>query len=270
MSIFKSFLAPQIDVFIVYRKASRRWNSTYEVNLTRFDSHCFKNFPHDVTLTREMVDSWCGQRESESNGSCRTRIYAVVNLLLYLRVRGKTDLAPPELPRWEPSTHIPHAFTDEELKTFFNACDSTSVDPAGRLIWPTFFRLLYSSGIRTTEARLLRVENVDLRYGVLDIRHSKGNDQHYVILHDSMTELIRRYDDAISRLYPNRQFFFPTKNGNNYSRHQVTHVFQELWKKTNSMHSVPYDFRHHYAITNINKWICKGFNFDDKFPMSTT
>lgn len=25
-----------------------------------------------------------------------------------------------------------------------------------------------------------------------------------------------------------------------------------------------YDFRHNYAIRNINKWICTGFEFDDK------
>jgi len=92
----------------------------------------------------------------------------------------------------------------------------------------------------------------------------KGNDQHHVALHDSMAELMRQYDGAISRFYPNREFFFPSKNGENYSRHWVTHVFQELWRKTNSTYAVPYDLRHHYAVTNINQWICEGFNFDDK------
>jgi integrase len=79
-----------------------------------------------------------------------------------------------------------------------------------------------------------------------------------------MTELIRQYDDAINRLYPNREFFFPSNNKKSYSRNQVTHIFQELWKKANSTHAVPYDLRHHYAVTNINKWIGEGFNFDDK------
>ena len=269
MSKFKSFLSPKIDAFISFRNVSHWWNSTYQFNLIRFDNHCFENFPDANALTQEIVDSWCKQRGSELNNSCRTRIYAVVNLILYLRVRGETDVRAPELPQWESSTYIPHAFTDEELKKFFNACDNLPVsrsphEQAGKLIWPTFFRLLYSSGIRTTEARLLRVENVDLNYGSLDIQYSKGNDQHYVVLHDSMTELIRQYDDAINRLYPNREFFFPSKNEKSYSRNQVTHIFQELWGKANSKHAVPYDLRHHYAVTNINKWIGEGFNFDDK------
>jgi Phage integrase family. len=50
-----------------------------------------------------------------------------------------------------------------------------------RIIVPVFFRLLYSSGIRTTEARLLRADDVNLDDGVLNIRHSKGFSQHFVV-----------------------------------------------------------------------------------------
>ena len=67
-----------------------------------------------------------------------------------------------------------------------------------------FFRLLYSSGIRTNEARLLLRENVDLRRGILDIQYSKGHDQHYIVLHDSMLEIMRRYVAAINGIVPER------------------------------------------------------------------
>ncbi|MFQ9704807.1 MAG: hypothetical protein ACLR0U_28270 [Enterocloster clostridioformis] len=30
-----------------------------------------------------------------------------------------------------------------------------------------------------------------------NIRYSKGHDQHYIALHDSMADLMRRYDSAI-------------------------------------------------------------------------
>ena len=33
---------------------------------------------------------------------------------------------------------------------------------------------------------MLRVEDVDLCHGILNIRYSKGHAQHYVVLHDSM------------------------------------------------------------------------------------
>jgi len=69
------------------------------------------------------------------------------------------------------------------------------------------FRLLYSSGIRTTEARLLRAADVDMEHGALNIRYSKGHDQHYIVLYDSMAALMRRYDAAIKKWFPDRACF---------------------------------------------------------------
>lgn len=69
------------------------------------------------------------------------------------------------------------------------------------------FRLLYSSGIRTTEARYLKREDVDLEHGVLNIRKSKGYDQHYVALHKSMTELLKQYDKVAESIRSDRTYF---------------------------------------------------------------
>lgn len=53
------------------------------------------------------------------------------------------------------------------------------------------FRLLYSTGMRTTEARLLRVIDVDLPHAVINIRKSKNSIEHYVALHPSMAALLK-------------------------------------------------------------------------------
>lgn len=69
--------------------------------------------------------------------------------------------------------------------------------------------LLYSSGMRAREARMLLAGDVDLEHGVIGIRFSKGSGQHYVVLHDSMLALMRRYDAAVKTLYPGRKYFSP-------------------------------------------------------------
>ena len=56
--------------------------------------------------------------------------------------------------------------------------------------------------MRTTEARLLKRKDVNLDNGIISIRDSKGNGRHYVVLHDSMTELMQKYDMAVDRLIP--------------------------------------------------------------------
>jgi len=270
MSKFTSFLSAQIESFIAYRTASENWNDSYEFMLTRFDNHCLTNYPGATELSQEMVDGWCKRHDTEKSNSCRTRIYAVYNLIKYLRARGETDVSPPLIPRKERRTYIPHAFTDDELAAFFKACDSLPGTPnrleirSRKITIPVFFRLMYSSGIRTNEARLLRTADVDLTHGILNIQRSKGIDQHYVVLHDSMLELMKRYDAAISKLYPDRTYFFPSMKGGYHGKLWLQQNFNRLWAQVSSARATAYTLRHHYAVTNINSWIDVGFGFDDK------
>lgn len=271
MAEFTSFLAPLIRDYMTYQKASGRWNDTsYEQNLRLFDRYYEAHHPEATCISQDPIDKWCRQRESETNNSCRSRIYVVASFIGYLRARGKTDVMPPTMPRKEPRAYIPHAFTDAELTNFFRACDSL---PAGshtpdqrsrKITIPVFFRLLYSSGLRTNEARLLRVEDVDWQYGILNIRYSKGHAQHYVVLHDSMWDLLTRYDAAIRRWYPHRTYVFPARGDSCHTRQWVQTNFRVLWDQCHPSHATAYALRHHYAVTNINRWIDVGFGFDAK------
>lgn len=271
MNKFTSFLAPLIQAYVSYQKASRHWNeASYEPNLVLFDRYCKKQYPKATLLSQEMVDGWCHKRDTETNNSCRSRIYVVVSFIRYLRKRRITDVVEPDIPRKERRTYIPHSFTNGELENFFRACDSlpsVSLTPEQRsrkITIPVFFRLLYSSGIRTNEARMLKVEDVDLRHGILNIRYSKGHAQHYVVLHETMQELLKIYDIAICKQYPHRDYFFPARGNSFHTRKWVQTNFRELWNKYNSSHATAYELRHHYAIENINNWTDEGFGFDSK------
>jgi integrase len=175
------------------------------------------------------------------------------------------------MPRKKASSYIPHAFTNEELKAFFDACDNITVpfpnkvSRLRKIEVPIFFRLLYSSGIRTTEARLLRVDDVNLEDGILDIRESKGHHQHYVVLHDTMSDLMRRYDAAIRKIIPIRVYFFPSHIGGHHSRTWVSDNFKLLWNKGSYGRAIPYELRHHYATCNLNSWVGCGLEFNARF-----
>lgn len=270
MSKFTSFLAPFMQAYVSYQKTSEHWNKSYEQNLLAFDRYCKKQYPETYLLSKEIVERWCNKRDTETNNSCRARISVVVSFIRYLRKRKKTGVMVPEIPRRERSTYIPHSFTDTELKNFFRACDSlpftprTSEQRSRKITIPVFFRLLYSSGIRTYEARMLRIEDVDLCHGVLDIRYTKGHAQHYAVLHDFMLELLKIYDTAIRKQYPQRSYFFPARRNTFHTRQWVQTNFRELWDKYNSSHAIAYELRHHYAIENINRWTDEGFGFEVK------
>ena len=270
MREYTSFLAAHIQAYALFQKASDRCSSTWETSLFLFDSHLKTHYPQAMELFQEMVDTWCRQRETEINNSCISRVNPIVGLIRYLRQRGITKVEEPALPRKERRTYIPHAFNEYELANFFRACDEIPDLPktkrfaSRRIVVPVFFRLLYSSGIRTCEARMLQTEDVDLLHGVLDIRLSKGIDQHYVALHDTIIELLKQYDEAIRKYHPERVYFFPTKDGSFFKRQWVQDHFRSAWFKYNGAYSTSYELRHNYAVENINGWTDLGFGFDDK------
>jgi len=256
--------------FVRYRIASDRWNDVDKRSLVYFDRFCTERYPYYNGISQEMIDGWCRKRETELNISCIRRTNTIVALIRYLQDRGLANLQPPTIPVGEKRTYIPHAFTVEELEKFFRECDrrAMGVQKSNRaekaLIAAVVFRLLYSSGLRTVEARLLRTENVDLAHGVVDIKYSKGHDQHYVVLHDSMAVILRQYDAAIRRIYPEREYFFPGDSTQPLYQEWMPLTFRRIWDSVNGSHAVPYDLRHNYATTNINRWVDKGFDFHDK------
>lgn len=271
MNEFVSLLAEQFALFVRYRKACMRWNdSSYGANLKIFDKYCFNNFPRESVLTQEMVNSWCRQRETESNNSCVSRIYVIVSLVKFLRERNLTDISTPPIPAASKRTYIPHHFTNEELRLFFDACDNYK-PYAPNNTWqmnikytlPIFFRLLYSTGLRTTEARLLRKTDVDLTTGVINIVNTKGYVQHFAVMHDSMTALMAEYDTVIETLYPGRMYFFPNGKTGFKSRGWVRVQFHNMWKQVSDSPATAYELRHHYAIENINKLVNSGMSFKD-------
>lgn len=260
---FQSFLSSIMESYVVYRNASGRTSTSYVKNIIHFDHYCAREYPQAEILEQEMVDQWCKQRQTECTNSCISRIYPIINFLRYAKKRGLVDVAIPAVPKLTPRTYIPHPFTENELVSFFNACDTLLVRKGmngdiRKITVPVFFRLLYSSGMRTTEVRLLRNEDVNLENGVVNIRFSKGFNQHFIVLHDSMLELMKVYDSAISKLVPDRTYFFPIDANKGFSDRWITYFFRKLWSQSSKAYATAYELRHNYAIENINNWVGEG------------
>lgn len=270
MSEYSSERADMLEAFVRYRVTANRWSSIPAKNLLYFDRYCSREFPNIQGIDQCMVDGWCKQRETESKQSRIDRCYPVIQLVKYLIGRGNNSLQVPEMPPSPRRNHIPHAFSEDELYAFFHECDrrvQNAPDQARAfraLTIAVLFRLLYSSGMRTTEVRLLRTTDVDLENAVIDIRKTKGDMQHYVALHSDVVKLLLSYDRAAQRIFPKRTIFFPGKGGGVLSATVLGREFHKVWDSISPAKAVPYDFRHNYAVMNINTWIGKGFEFHDK------
>lgn len=182
-----------------------------------FDRHCNELYPENDKLTQEMVDSFFVKKPAETINSCRQRCYLVSEFIKYLQERGQTNVIVPERPRKRRNTYIPHAFSHEELSDFFEACDNLRYLPnrtdmkIRSMTGPVIFRLLYSTGMRTGEALSLKCEHIDFSEGVISIVGTKGYNERYIVLHDSMLELMKQFNQKWI-------VFFQTENTFLYQR----------------------------------------------------
>lgn len=270
MTEFVSKLSPLMEQFKRYRKASQRWSNDSHYKMRAFDRHCNELYPENDKLTQEMVDSFFVKRPTETINSCRQRCYLISEFIKYLQEREQTNVIVPERPRKRRNTYIPHAFSHEELSDFFKACDNLRYLPNRTdmkircMTAPVIFRLLYSTGMRTIEALSLRCEHVDLTEGVISIVGTKGYNEHYIVLHDSMLELMQQFNQKMDCIFPDREYFFVSRDNVRFNSSWLGDNFRTIWNSVNSSHATAYDLRHNYAIENINRWTNEGFDFYDK------
>jgi site-specific recombinase XerD len=266
----KSKLSPLFYKYVQYRKASRKWCVSYQCHLQSFDLLCYDFYPLETELKQEMINNWCKQKSVENADSNNQRISVINGFINYYNVRYGLKLNQCERLSSVACTYIPYHFELEQIKAFFIKCDSlvpqlnTLRSRAKIINLPAIVRLLYSSGIRTCGARLLTVDQVNLSTGVLNIKNTKGYNQHYIVLHESMRLYLEDFNKKISILYPNRKYFFPNGKMNYYCRGWLQNNFNAIWESCGYPHVNVYDLRHYYAIINIDKLINEP-DFNKKF-----
>ncbi len=270
---FRSLLSWMFDEFIIYMETSGTWNNTYNENLHYFDNHLAVKFPDKISISEEMLE-WCHPRSTEHGNSCRVRATVVRNFIYYARKRGWTDIGIVKNPSNEPCNYIPHFFTEKELEEFFKQCDIYFINNhnrcrslsnlLNRLELPIYYRLLLSTGLRTCEARWLRREDVNLETGVVEIKKSKGADEHRIVLHETALEMLRSYDTAMEKVMPNRKYLFPDRKGKCHSAAWGGYYFRIIWPKVSDEKACEYDLRSLYAVKNISKWENHGFELSGK------
>ena len=206
-----------LEKYIVHMRTAGALSNTTHQCLRFFNNHCAANYPITSKLTEEMILSWCSKRETECPASFNKRIAPIRSFLHYVNKASDEELPLPEYLPYDKKKFIPHAFSQDELRNLFENADLMEkmthyrgyAFRIRRMTLSVILRFLYSTGLRTCEARLLTREDVDLQDGVVNISKSKGINQHRIALHPSLWDLLRQYDDAVTRYIPNRKAFFP-------------------------------------------------------------
>ncbi len=263
-----------IEEFIVQKQALGYPYEESKRILENFDRFCLEKFPTEHILTKEIGLTFAVRKDTEGAGGFRNRMMPVREFAKYLRRIGiEAYIIPIDLTK-KPARYVPHIYSKEELRIFFDTIDQIPVKknfPVRHLVIPTYFRLVYCCGLRPSEARKLRTEQVDLLGGKLIILESKGHKDRVVPLSEDVLKLCRNYHIKVCKIMPNREFFFPDSNGKMYTKKWAEKTFRVQWAKTGIVRSGTnppriYDFRHTFATHRLYLWMKEGKDLSAYLP----
>lgn len=232
-------------------------------HLKRFDQFTLEKYPQATILTKEIVLDWCRKKTYETQANQNSRASIIRQFGKYLDSIGVNAYILPKSYYPAEQQYVPYIYTVEELEKFFSETDKCRYCcecPYRHLIMPMIFRMIYMCGLRLSEARLLKVAEVDLKNGVLTIHQSKKDNSRLVPMSAFLTKLCRNFSRKVHLNSTENDYYFPALNGKPMTIVNVYHNFRRFLWRAGISHGGKgcgprvHDFRHTYAVHCLRKW----------------
>lgn len=100
-----------------------------------------------------------------------------------------------------------------------------------QFVIPAMIKLMYCCGLRPAEARRLRVNDVNLDIGRLNIMESKQHRSRIVMIADDVTKMLSDCNAIVTSVMPEREPFFSNSEGGFYGKRGLEKTFRQVLKK---------------------------------------
>jgi integrase len=259
---FTSAFATELDAYLAFKANMGLFGASRIWYLGRFDAYCSE---HGCTVfDKDTVEGWVSV-QLESSGRYRSWLSYIRGFGRWLKANGAND-AYVLSDRWKAPFVAPRPYllTRREIELFFTAASQIQVQSPWRWQAVAFFTLMHSCGLRTGETRALQTGQVDLDAGHIDIVWSKGNRSRRLPLTGQVIEILNTCDRTSRAHFASRRVFFVSATGNQVTPAAVGKMFGRIWDQAGLARPVagqqprPYDFRHHFAYANIQRWMMQG------------
>ena len=274
---FASCFAEDLERFLRKKQDAGFQYDSAEYTLRRFDKYCADRPVSAPTVTKDLVDSWLGSFDDCCAVTVAGRASVIRQFSLFLLSIGKEAYVPGSKPHGK--KRQVHVLSDDEINALFEKIDQYSpglhAAPFCRLAveYRVLFRLLLCCGLRVSEARKLKKNDVDLQDGTLLIRNGKGNKDRIVYLPDDLRVLLIRYTDRLMEDYDDCSvWLFPAREMDNLlSVSLIDKRFNEAWNATPFSQTCPdkptvHSLRHTYVVKRMNLWMEQGIPLRSMLP----
>lgn len=282
---YKGVLAPYMKALIQMKEAcgmtiiSTKW--TYK----EFDEFTIQYGLTESIITKELTDAWVATRLNDCSRTLHGKCSRIAQLAKYMNEHGiKSYIIP--LPKCDNDrAFVPYIFTEKQMQDILKEADHLlrgsrrKNDPIISI--PCLLRLLYSTGLRITEAVSLRNKDVDLKRNLLRVGtwgSTKNGEERLVPICSSLKSNLLKYLHfrgmlPIKNITDAEHAFFVKLNGDAVSSANAYRWFRKVYMRCGIMYKGErfgprvHDLRHTMACHSLVKMIRDDMDIYTALPL---
>jgi site-specific recombinase XerD len=211
---------------------SEKTQTMYTKYMTRFAS-CLGKSPLAAS-PQEIKSFFLGLIAKGTSPTSLHNYYCAIKLFYHFHDldRYMDRIPPPRIP-----FKLPAVLDQSEIQSILSRCRT--------LRYRTIFALIYSAGLRVSEAANLACTDIDFNRRLIHVRNSKNNKDRFTILGDKTASLLKKY---LNRYRPKSFLFYSMRNVDRpIPIRQIQHTFQMLAAEANRKDAHVHTLRHSFA-----------------------
>lgn len=189
-------------------------------------------------ITNEDVIVYNNEHILKNNFSDSYQNQIVNAIKLFFTIIRETKMEVDKIHRPKNAKRLPNVLSKEET---FRLIDMTT-----NIKHKTLLALIYSSGLRISEAINMKIIDIDSQRMLIHVKNAKGKKDRYTLLSTKVLGLMREY----YAIYKPKIFLFEGQTGGQYSSRSAQSVLQQSAKKAGitkpiSLHTLRHSFATH-------------------------
>ena len=246
---YKSILAPFMNRLVEIKTSAGVSALRMKWILKEIDDFAFAEGLENPHITSDFISKWRSGRKADCGRTIYSK-YSVWSQLTKLMTRTGCPCFIPRLPRQPDGDFVPYIFTEEQMSAIFKACDESRLYDirCGTVLFamPAMIRLLYSTGMRVSEALSVRNADINIDEGYIHLRKTKNGMERLVPLCDSMSAVLQQYITYRNRMpvayiSDPKNLLFIKPDGTGITQGSVYTNFKKLLDKV----GIPHKGSHH-------------------------
>lgn len=281
---YSSVLAPYMRHLLKIKSSAGISAHRMKWILKEFDDFANSEQLTNPHITETFIKRWRATRIADSDRTLYAK-YSVWSQLTRTMSRCGCECFIPRLPKQPKPDFTPYIFTPEQMTDIFAAADGCRLYDirmgTALIAIPCILRLLYSTGMRVSEALSIRNQDVHLDKHYICLLKTKNGSERIVPIGESMESVLRQYIEYRNRMpvkgiSARNGFLFVKSDGTILNQGAVYQNFRKVLDICGiphfGNHHGPrvHDLRHTFAVHSLVQMGRSGMDLYTGLPILST